>query len=235
METLTIHYSASEMEPWTEEVEIYNISYDNILIKPKDSRIKTNEYGISYIPIDTDEWPKYPNGTRKNHYDIGKDNLHEMLIYVDEKDVNTLLLEHRLMLNVSKKQIENSNYSDLLKKYFKRYLHTDASGSQIIKCYTYNLEAFIEDFKNKDNIKKSTLKDAYFNTKYQSCNLFEDDLDGLGDIKNLTIDEIGTIDNIRKELWNIDTACRHQISYIFRLCFTFKELSELVEDELINI
>ena len=147
--------------------------------------------------------------------------------------------ENMLMLNVTKKMINESSYEPLLKKYLiKNSCYVDFTVKQLVDNFN-NLATFIRfDLSQADDIKDETIEFAYFNTVRSFCSRFTNDFENAYELAKMKVSDYAKLDTRERKAMmnNIDTACRTQIRYIVALISDkYKNNSDkMIEDWLIN-
>ena len=89
---ITVNWSASEMNPWTSELEVISACGTGIICKPNDSRLKTNDFGNVFIPA------KKSAFDNDGDYVISKTDLYEMIAYVEYSEVEKFIEENNYKL-----------------------------------------------------------------------------------------------------------------------------------------
>lgn len=87
---ITVNWSASEMNSWTSELEVISACCTGIICKPNDSRLKTNDFGYVYIPV---EKSRFKDGDY-----VISNILFEMIAYVEYSEVENFIKENNYKL-----------------------------------------------------------------------------------------------------------------------------------------
>ena len=88
---ITVNWSASEMNPWTSELEVISACATGIICKSNDSRLKTNDFGNVFIPA------KKSAFNDRGYYVISNP-LFEMIAFAEYSEVENFIKENNYKL-----------------------------------------------------------------------------------------------------------------------------------------
>lgn len=85
---ITVNWSAEETNPWTSKLEIIKIGVQHIVCKHNDSRLKKEEDGNIWIPINKN---KFDNSF---HFKLTNNSAYHIYAWVDYEEIKNLIKEN---------------------------------------------------------------------------------------------------------------------------------------------
>ena len=89
---ITVNWSAEETNPWTSKLEIIKIAVHHIVCKCNDSRLKTEDDGNIWIPIEKGQFNEWHNGTF--HFELTNPILHGIYAWIEYDEIENLIKEN---------------------------------------------------------------------------------------------------------------------------------------------
>ena len=89
---ITVNWSAEDANPWTSKLEIVKIGIRHIICKNNDSRLKKEEDGNIWIPIEKDAFEKMYNNSF--HCKLTNNAAYHIYAWVDYEEIENLIKEN---------------------------------------------------------------------------------------------------------------------------------------------